>query len=75
MVAERVAAELRGRPATAAFDGTGVCFAETGGGQAVSINARFYADPPAADILGPSVAALAGKAAFEADRLAAWFGR
>jgi sulfide:quinone oxidoreductase len=75
VVAERVAAELAGRPATATFDGTGVCFAETGGGQAVEINARFYADPPAADILGPSDGAMAGKAAFEADRLAAWFGR
>ena len=75
VVAERVAAELAGREATATFDGTGVCFAETGGGQAVEINARFYADPPAADILGPSDGAMAGKAAFEADRLAAWFGR
>ena len=75
VVAERVAAELAGRPATATFDGTGVCFAETGGGQAVEINARFYADPPAADILGPSDGALEGKAAFEADRLATWFGR
>jgi sulfide:quinone oxidoreductase len=75
VVAERVAAALAGRPATATFDGAGVCFAETGGGQAVEINARFYADPPAADILGPSNNAVAGKAAFEADRLAAWFGR
>jgi sulfide:quinone oxidoreductase len=74
-VAERLAAELSGRPATATFDGTGVCFAETGVGQAVEIHARFYADPPAADILGPSAAAMAGKTAFEADRLAAWFGR
>ena len=32
VVAERVAAELAGRAATATFDGTGVCFAETGGG-------------------------------------------
>lgn len=74
-VAERIAAELTGGAPTATFDGTGVCFAETGGGQAVEINARFYAEPPAADILGPSDAAMAGKAAFEADRLAAWFGR
>jgi sulfide:quinone oxidoreductase len=74
VVAERVAAELDGRPATAEFDGTGTCFAETGGGQAVEINARFYADPPAAEIIGPSTRAMAGKAAFETDRLTAWFG-
>ena len=74
-VAERIAAELAGREPTATFDGTGTCFAETGGGRAVQIDARFYADPPAADVLGPSEGAMAGKAAFEADRLAAWFGR
>lgn len=74
-VAERIAAELTGRPATATFDGTGVCFAEAGGGEAVEIRAHFYADPPGADIVGPSSDAMIGKAAFESDRLAAWFGR
>ncbi len=74
-VAERIAAEFAGREPTATFDGTGTCFAETGGGRAVQIDARFYADPPAADVQGPSEGAMAGKAAFEADRLAAWFGR
>jgi sulfide:quinone oxidoreductase len=74
-VAERIGAELAGRPATATFDGGGTCYAETGGGQAVEINARFYADPPAVHIVGPSSAAMIGKAAFETDRLAVWFGR
>ena len=74
-VAERIAAELVGRPATAAFDGTGACYAEAGGGQAVEIQAHFYADPPGADIVGPSANAMIGKVAFESDRLAAWFGR
>ena len=32
-------------------------------------------DPPGADIVGPSSDAMIGKAAFESDRLAAWFGR
>lgn len=74
-VAERIAAGLSGRNPTAVFDGTGLCYAETGSGQAVEIRARFYADPPGADIVGPSAEAMAGKRAFEADRLAAWFGR
>jgi sulfide:quinone oxidoreductase len=74
-VAERIGAELAGCPATATFDGGGTCYAETGRGQAVEINARFFADPPAADIVGPSSAAMIGKAAFETERLAAWFGR
>jgi hypothetical protein len=75
VVAERIAAELAGHPATAVFAGDGVCYVETGGGQALEINARFFADPPGADILGPSEDAMIGKVAFEADRLAAWFGR
>lgn len=75
VVAERVAVELRGREPSATFDGTGLCYAEAGGGQAVEIRAHFYADPPGADIVGPSFDAMIGKAAFESDRLAAWFGR
>ena len=75
VVAERIAAELGGRPATATFDGTGLCYAEAGGSEAVEIRAHFYADPPGADIVGPSSDAMIGKAAFESDRLAAWFGR
>jgi sulfide:quinone oxidoreductase len=73
-VAERVAAELAGRESTAAFDGSGLCYAETGAGQAVEIQAHFYADPPGAEIVGPSAEAMTGKLAFEAERLAAWFG-
>jgi sulfide:quinone oxidoreductase len=75
VVAERIAAELGGRAPSATFDGTGLCYAEAGGGEAVEIRAHFYADPPGADIVGPSTDAMIGKAAFESDRVAAWFGR
>ena len=75
VVAERIAAELGDRAPSATFDGTGLCYAEAGGGEAVEIQAHFYADPPGADIVGPSSDAMIGKAAFESDRLAAWFGR
>ncbi len=75
VVAERIAADLAGQEPTATFDGTGLCYAETGAGQAVEIQARFYADPPGAYIVGPSADAMIGKAAFESERLAAWFGR
>ena len=74
-VAERIAAELAGQPPTAVFGGEGTCYAEVGGGQAVQISGRFLADPPVIEILAPSVASMAGKAAFESKRLAAWFGR
>jgi sulfide:quinone oxidoreductase len=74
VVAERIAAEVAGREPSATFDGTGLCYAEVGRGEAVEIRAHFYADPPGADIVGPSADAAIGKAAFETDRLAAWFG-
>jgi len=73
-VAERVAAEVAGRTPAATFDGTGTCYAETGAGQAIEIDAAFYDDPPAAKITASS-AALTGKSTFESDRLTAWFGR
>jgi sulfide:quinone oxidoreductase len=74
VVAERIAAGLAGREPTVTFDGSGLCYAETGGGQAVEIQAHFYADPPGADIVGPSADAMTGKAAFESERLRSWFG-
>lgn len=74
VVAERIAAELAGQEPTTTFDGSGMCYAETGGGQAVEIQAHFYAEPPGADIVGPSAAAMTGKTAFESERLRAWFG-
>jgi sulfide:quinone oxidoreductase len=74
-VAERIAAEAAGRSTTASFAGEGACFAEVGGGRAVEIRGAFLADPPAIQVLGPSPDSMAAKVAFEADRLAAWFGR
>jgi sulfide:quinone oxidoreductase len=76
-VAERLAATV-GRPgatATATFDGRTVCFAEVGGGRAVRIEADFFAPKPGARMGAPSRTAMAGKRAFETDRLRAWFGR
>jgi sulfide:quinone oxidoreductase len=74
-VAERIAAEAAGRATTASFAGVGACFAEVGGGRAVEIRGAFLADPPAIEVLAPSPDSMAAKVAFEADRLAAWFGR
>lgn len=75
VVAERIAASLAGRPSGAAFVGQGVCYAEVGGGQAVQVRGAFRADPPVIEVLEPTPENMSGKVAFEADRLAAWFGR
>jgi sulfide:quinone oxidoreductase len=75
VAAERIAAELAGAQPTATFAGVGVCYAEVGGGLAAEVRGQFLADPPEIAVLEPSVGAVEAKVAFEAERLAAWFGR
>jgi len=75
VVAERIAAELSGSRPMATFAGEGVCYAEVGGGLATEVRGRFLADPPLVAIASPSPDGLAAKRAFEAERLASWFGR
>ena len=63
-----------GRP-SASFTAEGTCFLETGGGTASMVTGRFFEDPPAVVLTDPAPEHLDAKRAFEADRLAAWFGR
>jgi len=74
VVAARIADTFAGREPTATFAGQGLCFIETGGGAATTIQGDFFADPPAVVLGDESPANLAAKRAFEADRLTAWFG-
>jgi sulfide:quinone oxidoreductase len=74
VVASRIADVLAGRAPTAVFDGHGMCFLETGGGRATMVRGNFYAAPPDVALAEASEEHLAAKHAFEADRLAAWFG-
>ena len=73
-VAEQVVASLAGTTTASRFAGEGTCYAEVAGGRAIEIRGRFLADPPEIEISPPSVEHMAGKVAFETDRLAAWFG-
>lgn len=75
VVAEQIAASLAGRASGAAFAGEGVCYAEVGGGRAIQVRGAFLADPPNIEVLEPTRENMTGKVAFEAERLAAWFGR
>jgi sulfide:quinone oxidoreductase len=75
VAAERIAAELAGRPSDAVFAGEGVCYAEVGGGLAAEVRGRFLADPPEISVLEQSVGAVEAKVTFEAARLTRWFGR
>lgn len=73
-VAARIAATLRGTPATATFDGQGACFLEMGGGEASTISGDFFADPPEVALSPPTSEQRAAKERFEMDRLSRWFG-
>jgi sulfide:quinone oxidoreductase len=74
VVAGRILAAIEGGEAPT-FDGQGYCFLEMGDGQAAAIRGRFYAEGgPEMAMEEPSPEALREKRAFEADRLAAWFG-
>jgi sulfide:quinone oxidoreductase len=75
VVAARIADALAGREPTATFAGEGMCFLETGRGQASAVQGRFLADPPEVELTETSTAGFDAKRAFEAERLAAWFGR
>jgi sulfide:quinone oxidoreductase len=74
VVAERIAARFAGRTPEATFDGEGVCFMETGRGTAAMVRGRFLDDPPQVELTPAAPEHLAAKRAFEAERLAAWFG-
>jgi sulfide:quinone oxidoreductase len=74
VVAARIADRLAGREPMATFDGNGMCFVETGGGRAAMVRGGFLEVPPRVELTEASEAHLAAKRAFEAERLAAWFG-
>lgn len=74
VVAERIAATFAGRRPEATFRGEGVCFMETGRGTAAMVRGAFLDAPPRVELTPASPEHLAAKRAFEAERLAAWFG-
>jgi sulfide:quinone oxidoreductase len=74
VVASRIADGFAGRAPSAAFDGHGMCFLETGHGRATMVRGNFYATPPDVALAEASEEHLAAKHAFESDRLASWFG-
>jgi sulfide:quinone oxidoreductase len=75
VAAERIAARLRGEEPTATFDGEGVCFIETGAGEAAKAGGSFLLEPPMVRISEPSAATMDEKREFERSRLERWFGR
>jgi sulfide:quinone oxidoreductase len=75
VVAARIAASLAGRTPQATYDGTGFCFLEVGGGEAMLVQGNFLAAPePEVRILEPAPEHLQAKRELERTRLADWFG-
>lgn len=74
-VARAIAAEVRGEPPVAPFDGSGFCPIEVGTHAAAVVEGNWYAEPePVVRIDGPSAAHAADKRAFESEHLDRWFG-
>jgi sulfide:quinone oxidoreductase len=75
VVADDIAARLRGETLQRAYEGAGSCYIEFGGGLVGKVEANFLGGPtPTARIVGPSRELAADKATFAATRQERWFG-
>jgi sulfide:quinone oxidoreductase len=75
VVADDIAARLRGDELPRPWNGAGNCFIEFGGGAVGKVEANFLGGPkPTARLVGPSPELAAEKEAFGATRRARWFG-
>jgi len=76
VVADDIAARLRGDVLERRWEGAGSCFIEFGGGAVGKVEANFLGGPtPTARLVGPSPELAAEKEAFGATRRERWFGQ
>jgi sulfide:quinone oxidoreductase len=76
VVADDIAATIAGTDPPAPYEGSGVCYAEFGGGLVGKVEVNFLrGDAPAAQRYDPSPEYAAEKEEFGAVRRARWFGR
>ncbi len=76
VVASDIAAAVAGGEPPAPYEGSGVCYAEFGGGLVSKVEVNFLrGDAPEAERHDPSLAFAAEKDEFGAVRRARWFGR
>ena len=75
VVADDIAAAIAGGEPPAPYEGSGVCYAEFGGGLVSKVEVNFLrGDAPAAERNDPSLEYAAEKEQFGAVRRARWFG-
>jgi sulfide:quinone oxidoreductase len=76
VVADDIAATIAGTEPPAPYEGSGVCYAEFGGGLVSKVEVNFLrGDGPAAQRYDPTLEYAAEKEQFGAVRRARWFGR
>jgi sulfide:quinone oxidoreductase len=76
VVADDIAAVIAGAEPPAPYEGSGVCYAEFGGGLVSKVEVNFLrGDAPQAERQDPSLAFAAEKEEFGRVRRARWFGR
>jgi sulfide:quinone oxidoreductase len=75
VVADDIAARLRGDVLERPYEGAGTCYIEFGGGMVGMVEANFFGGPtPTARLVGPSRELAADKVAFASTRRERWFG-
>jgi len=75
VVADDIAARLRGGVLERPYEGAGSCYIEFGGGMVGKVEANFLGGPaPTARLVGPSRELAAEKEAFASTRRERWFG-
>jgi sulfide:quinone oxidoreductase len=75
VVADDIAARLRGGVLQRPYEGAGNCYIEFGGGMVGKVEANFLGGPaPTARLVGPSRELAAEKEAFASTRRERWFG-
>jgi sulfide:quinone oxidoreductase len=74
VAAQRIATAIRGQESTAQYGGRGLCYLEFGGGQVGTVDVTFFGDQRSGEMVGPSPALAADKAAFGSSRIKRWFG-
>ncbi len=76
VVAERIAARLRGDVESAEYGGQGLCYLEFGADRVAKVDVTFVkGKPPSGDWEEPSEKFAAEKADFGSSRIRRWFGR
>jgi sulfide:quinone oxidoreductase len=75
VVADDIAARLRGDTLQQPYEGAGTCYIEFGGGMVGMVEANFFGGPtPTARLVGPSRELAADKVEFAKTRRERWFG-